>query len=108
MNNGEANDLNKVLDFFLTNPRHGGPVSFEKAKAAAVRLADRAYRQLYAGSSGADVAKRFDQLAAMNLRVDAAFDKAIDTAADAGDELAARLRREPATPLADGPGVSIQ
>lgn len=63
MNNGESNDVNVVLDYFLGKPRHDGPVSFEKAKVAAVRLADRAYKQLMAGSRGVDIAERFDRFA---------------------------------------------
>ena len=82
MNIGEANDVNVVLDYFLELPRHNGPVTPERAKAAAVRLADRAYRALSAGSSGVAVAERFEELAAP---------------------------QRPAEPLEEnGPGVSIQ
>lgn len=93
MNNGEANDVNVVLDYFLGKPRHDGPVSFERAKAAAVRLAERAYQQLSAGSRGVDVAARFDERAAVVLMVDAALDKTIEEQAAAGDAFAHLLQR---------------
>ncbi|ANZ35559.1 hypothetical protein BBK82_05145 [Lentzea guizhouensis] len=109
MNNGESSDVNVVLAHFLGIRRHDGLVSVERAKAAAVRLADRAYKQLSAGTRGEDIAAAFDQRAAMVEVVGAAVDEWIEEQAAAGDELAVKLRRTPAEPVNEtGPGVSIQ
>jgi hypothetical protein len=58
---GEANNLNTLLRYLLdlVDPAHISDTPQDDARAAAVELADRAYKALYAGITGDDVLRRW-------------------------------------------------
>ena len=61
MTNAEANAVNQLLDWLLEHVKpQREKVTFDEAKAAAVLLADHAYKQLYAGIDGRYVAQLWD------------------------------------------------
>lgn len=52
----QSNDVNTLLNWVMDHPNHlGEHVNAQQAEAAAQRLADAAFRTLYAGLSGQDV-----------------------------------------------------
>lgn len=57
MNIGEANDLNMLLTFLLAIPDPFAPKDPDTARAAAVRLTERAYKALSAGLTPEQVAR---------------------------------------------------
>jgi hypothetical protein len=60
MNVSESSDVNTLLRWLIGAKRFDDEeVSEADAKAAAVRLADRAYKTLFAGLAGRDVAERW-------------------------------------------------
>jgi hypothetical protein len=59
MNVSESNDLNTLLSWLFGDKGPLREVTEDDAKAAAARLADRAYQALYAGLSADDVTKRW-------------------------------------------------
>ena len=97
MNNGEAHDANTVLDYFLRLPRSGGPVHIDAAKRAAIRLAERSYKQLSANNRAAAVAEAFDSIASVLARVDEALGPAVPTHEAENTVITANLLR-PVTP----------
>lgn len=108
MNNGEAHDAFTVLEYFLKLPRSGGPVPIEKAKESAVRLADRAYKQLAAGTRGEVIAERFDELAEVVAMADELLGRAIEQQAADGNEVAALLLAEVIAQTGEQPEVNGQ
>lgn len=107
MNNGEAHDAFTVLEYFLKLPRSGGPVSLEKAKESAVRLADRAYRQLAAGVRGEVIGERFDELAEVVAVADELLGRALEQQAADGNELAAELLAQVNAGNGEQPGSAV-
>lgn len=62
MTNGEANDLNTVVQFLLGTVWNGCAVPDEDtARQAAARLADRSHKTLMAGLRGTDVDRLWPQ-----------------------------------------------
>lgn len=62
MTNGEANDLNTVVQFLLDTVWNGCAVpDQDTARQAAARLADRSHKTLMAGLRGADVDRLWSQ-----------------------------------------------
>jgi hypothetical protein len=60
MNVSEATDVGLVLDYLLN--RHQTGDDYDRALAAAERLADRAHQRIGAGLTGRDVVAAFEDL----------------------------------------------